>query len=48
MINAEIILKDYEESFKWLDLAAKQGFSQGKFDLEILIYHKKGVPEKIR
>jgi TPR repeat protein len=36
------VKKNYEESFKWLNLAAKQGFSQAKLDLEILIYHKLG------
>jgi TPR repeat protein len=35
------VKQNYEESFKWLNLAAKQGFSQAKLDLEIFIYHKK-------
>ena len=39
------VKKDYEESFKWLDLAAKQGLSQAKLDLGILIYHNKGALE---
>ena len=36
------IKQNYEESFKWLNLAAKQGFSQAKLDLAILNYHKQG------
>jgi TPR repeat protein len=29
------VKQNYEESFKWLNLAAKQGFSQTKLDLAI-------------
>jgi uncharacterized protein len=39
------VKKDYKESYKWLDLASKQRLSQAEFDLGILIYQKKGVPE---
>ena len=39
------VKQDYEESFKWLNLASKQGFTQAKLDLAILFYHKKGIPE---
>ena len=45
LYNGQGIKKDYKESFKWLDLAAKQGLSQAELDLAILIYHKTGVPE---
>ena len=41
LIKGQGVKKNYEESFKWLNLAAKQGFSQAKLDLEIFIYHKK-------
>jgi len=37
--------QNHEEAFKWLNMAAKQGLSQAKLDLEILVYHKKGVPK---
>ena len=40
------VRQNHNESFKWMDLAAKQGLSQAKLDLGILIYHKKGVPRK--
>ena len=42
------VKQDYQESFKWLDLAARQGLTQAEFDLGILIYHKKGIPENHR
>jgi TPR repeat protein len=35
------VKKDYEEAFKWLALAAKQGHSQANLDILIMIYHKK-------
>ena len=41
------VKQDYEGSFKWLNLAAKQGFSQAKLDLAILIYHKKRHTRKL-
>ena len=37
------IKENYTEGFKWLNLAAKQGFSQAKLDLAIIKYHKKGT-----
>jgi uncharacterized protein len=37
------IKKNYMEGFKWLNLAAKQGLSQAKLDLEIMKYQKKGT-----
>ena len=37
--------QSHEEAFKWLNMAAKQGLPQAKLDLEILIYHKKGLPK---
>ena len=36
--------QNYTEAFKWLDLAAKQGFSQAILDLAIIKYHRKGTP----
>jgi TPR repeat protein len=39
------VKQNYEESFKWLNLAAKQGFSQAELDLAILTYHNKDIPE---
>jgi TPR repeat protein len=36
--------ENYTEGFKWLNLAAKQGFSQAKLDLAIMKYHKKVTP----
>jgi uncharacterized protein len=38
------IKENYTEGFKWLNLAAKQGFSQAKLDLAIMKFHKKGTP----
>ena len=38
------VKQNYTEAFKWLDLAAKQGFSQAKLDLATIKYHKKGTP----
>ena len=38
------IKSNYAEGFKWLNLAAKQGFSQAKLDLAIMKYHKIGTP----
>ena len=38
------VKQDYKEAFKWLNLAAKQGHSQAKLDLAIMIFHKKGLP----
>ena len=37
--------QSHDEAFKWLNKAAKQGLPQAKLDLEILIYHKKGIPK---
>ena len=37
------VKENYTEGFKWLNLAAKQGFSQAKLDLEIMKYQKKGT-----
>jgi TPR repeat protein len=46
MLNKGLGVKqNYDESFKWLNFAAKQGFSQAKLDLAILSYHKQGIPE---
>ena len=38
------VKQNYTEAFQWLNLAAKQGFSQAKLDLEIIKYHKKRTP----
>ena len=38
------VKKNYTEGFKWLDLAAKQGYSQAILDLSIMKYHKIGTP----
>ena len=38
------VKKNYTEGFKWLNLAAKQGFSQAKLHLAIMKYHKIGTP----
>jgi uncharacterized protein len=37
------VKENYTEGFKWLNLAAKQGFSQAKLDLAIMAHHKKGT-----
>ena len=34
------VKNNYAEGFKWLNLAAKQGFSQAELDLAIIEYHK--------
>jgi hypothetical protein len=38
------VTENYTEGLKWLNLAAKQGFSQAILDLVIMKYHKKGTP----
>jgi TPR repeat protein len=38
------VKKNYTEGFIWLDLAAKQGFSQAILDLSIMKYHQIGTP----
>jgi uncharacterized protein len=38
------VKENYMEGFKWLKLAAMQGFSQAKLDLSIMNYHKIGTP----
>ena len=38
------VKQNYTEAFKWLNLSAKQGFSQAILDLAIMKYHKKGTP----
>ena len=38
------VTENYTEGLKWLNLAAKQGFSQAILDLAIMKYHKKGKP----
>ena len=38
------VKQNYNEAFKWLNLAANQGFSQAKLDLAIMKYYKLGTP----
>jgi TPR repeat protein len=38
------VKQNYTEAFKWLNLSAKQGFSQAILDLAIMKYHIKGTP----
>ena len=44
LYQGQWVKQNYTEAFKWLNLAAKQGFSQAKLDLAIMKYHKKGTP----
>ena len=42
--QGQLVKENNAEGFKWLNLAAKQGFSQAILDLAIMKYHKKGTP----
>jgi uncharacterized protein len=40
------VKQNYTEAFKWVNLAAKQEYSQAKLDLAIMKYRIKGTPNK--